>query len=167
MPAAADYFTYDGNGGSVTPHRPGVDHLGGASLEDDDVHPPDPETMPHADAWNQMVNLLVGLTKVTGAFVLSIRFSGGDPVVEAFSAVGTSVTSGDLTITDNGDGDTSIEWPAETFPQPVCRPQGLTVNDDVEIDRMRAIPITNGVRVKTKLGATGTDADFSLTVFGQ
>jgi hypothetical protein len=42
------------------------------------------------------------------------------------------------------------------------RPCGLTIAEDVEIDRARVFPVTNGWRVKTKLGATATNVAFVL-----
>lgn len=163
--AAKPYLTYDGDpGNAVAPFRPGIDDLGGAELLDDQEYPPDPETQPTADAWNQKVMVAVAHARVVPVMLVAVRFAAGVPTVEAFSSVSTSLLSGDLTILDNGAGDTSITWAADALPVPLVPPT-VSLWEDVEIDRVRAYPITNGVRVKTKLGATGTDCAFLLQVF--
>mgnify|MGYP001381364014 CR=1 FL=1 len=163
--AAKAYLTYNGDPpNSIAPFRPTKDDFGGDELQDDQEYPPDPQTQPTADAWNQKVAVEAAHARVVPVLIVGIKFTAGAPVVEWFSTVSETLVSGDLTITDNAAGDTSIEWPADTLPPPLAAPEA-SVYEDVEIDRVRAYPITLGARVKTKLGATGTDASFQLKVY--
>lgn len=163
--AAKTYPVYDGDGGTAVPARPSLDDLGGADLEDDQEYPPDPETDPTAAAWNQRARVHSAHAKVVPVMLLSVRFVAGAPTVEDFSSTSSTLVAGDLVITDNGDGDTSVAVPADTLPLPIAKPM-LSIWEDVEIDRQRAVYVSaTEVRVKTKLGAVGTDAGFQLAWF--
>lgn len=161
------YFTFDGDPpNSVAPRRPGIDDVGGAAKLDDQQYPPDPQTMPTAADENQAERLLVGYGKVVPAIIISVKFTAGAPVLDAFAAVGFNITTPDITFTDHADGDTSVLIATGELPPVSWKPMGLTLNEDVEIDRMRAIPVTNGVRVKTKLGAVLTNCAFTIALSG-
>jgi hypothetical protein len=150
----------------VPPRRPGIDDVGGGAKIEDTEGAADPQLDPTAADFNQMAKQLVAIRKVTPAFLVEILFPAGAPSINNFVCTSGSVISSALTLTDNGNGDTSITWAANTFPPQTVRANGLTLVEDVEIDRTRAYPITNGVRVKTKLGATGTDCGFVVAVSG-
>lgn len=167
MSLAPDYFVFDGDGGSNAPRRPGVSDVGGAALVDDQAAPPDPETMPHATQLNQWMNLLVGYGLVAPAVIVSVSFSGGTPSKDVVVGIGFNVSASDVTLTDNGAGDTSVTLAAGKFPVKSWQAMGLTQNDDVEIDRLRAVTIANGVRVKSKLGAAATDCNFTVALSGR
>lgn len=142
-------------------HRPGIDEFGGGAFENV-TKPADPRRAPDAKTFNQLTRQLVALAKLASSVRLQVEFVGGAPQITALAGLASFLEPGDFGLTDNGNGDTSITlstWVAEWL-----RPLELTVVGDVEIDRARVFPITNGWRVKTKLGATGTDAPFVLAL---
>lgn len=158
--AAAASFTFD----QVPPFRPALADLGGADYEDDAAFPPDPDTMPNAAEHNERARNQAALNRVAPIALISIAFSGGTPSVQACSGMPTAVVSGLFTVTDNGGGDTSIEWPADTFPSALVPATAALVADfDGTIC---AYAITNGVRVKTRArsSGTGTDANFVVSI---
>jgi hypothetical protein len=166
--AAVEYDPYQGDGVSIPPHLPSVENLGGESKENDPSEPPDPITMPDARDFNVNTRVTSAHGRVTPAMVLSVMFSGGTPSVYAVTYKNVSLDSGNLTLTDNGVGDTSIEWNADVFPVHGVRPVGLTMNEINTVERSSAVPITNGVRVYTRDGSgSGVDTDFSVMVMGQ
>lgn len=168
MASALDYYSYDGDSvAGITPHRPSLDQLGGDKWINDPKYPPDPETMPYAEAMIQNNQVVSGLCRINGVAKISVSFAAGTPSVAYFKAMGTLVAIANLTVTDNAAGDTSVTWPAGTFPVREMNPDSLTINEDVAITEMRALPIANGVRVITKAGGVATDAGWTVTVYGQ
>lgn len=165
---AVEYSVFDGDvGNSISPHRPTLGNLGGGAFEEDLAEPTDPTLFPTADAENQCEKVLYGLAQTGFALNFMVTFSGGTPSIAGFSTVGTRLELGDLTVTDNGAGDTTISWPADYLIPGTIGPI-LTLNEDVEIDRQRAILAGDGlsVTVKTKLSTTGTDCAFSVLIHG-
>jgi hypothetical protein len=158
MTAPAEY-TY----ATTTPRRPSLDDLGGAGFENHPTHPPDRRTMPNAEEANQKAQNLAGLNRVCPLAVLYVTFAAGAPVLTTVRAMREGVLTSSFTLTDNAAGDTSITWAASLLPG-LTFPPTVSVADDVEIDRVRAYVVAGGVRVKTKLGATGTDAAFVVTL---
>jgi len=156
---ASTTFTFD----LATPRRPSLEDLGGDDYEDDPEFPPDKTTMPNADEHNERARNQTGINRVLYVALLHVTFSGGNPSIANVRGMRTALVSGDFVVTDNAAGDTSITWASSVLPaSPV--PPTVSLAQDVEIDRVRAYLITNGVRVKTKLGATGTDCGFVLLI---
>jgi len=164
--AAADYYVYSGDGVAIDPHRPSLENVGGAAKEDDQAYPPDPITMPTADDWNQIVQLVSYYSKVLPVCSVTVSFSAGAPVFTYFQALDPNLVSGDLTLTDLGNGATRISWPAGTFPTRNLYPSGLTLNADAACDEHMAIPIANGIEVYTQDGGVGTDCAFTVCIHG-
>ena len=164
--ASPDHFTYDGDAG-IPRRRPGVDDVGGFAKEDDQARPPNPLTMLAAADWNQISRLLVGLSKVAPVAVISVAINAGVPTIAFFASVASNLVAGDITPTDNGAGDTSLTWAADTFPVANLYPGGLTLNENAACDEHMAIPIANGVQVVTEDGGVGTDCDFTVYLHGQ
>lgn len=165
---AVEYSVFDGDQDeNISPHRPTLGNLGGAEFANDPTIPPDPETFPTAETENQQENVLYGLAQGAFALGFQITFSSGTPSIAGWWTIGTRLELADFTVTDNGDGDTTISWPAGYLVPKSIGPL-LTLNEDVEIDRARAIQASDGlsVTVKTKLGATGTDCGFTVIVHG-
>jgi hypothetical protein len=76
----------------------------------------------------------------------------------------TTTVIGDFTVTDNGTGDTTITWPANTFPPPAYKPKA-SLNSDVAALAPVAFYVSNGVHVKTRNSAgTLTDMDFTVDI---
>lgn len=163
--ASPDYFVYDGDVG-VPRRRPSTDDVGGYLKEDDQEYPPDPVTMMTADDMNQWTRLLAGYAKVLPVAVISVTFAAGVPSIAYFNSIASDLLAGDITVTDNNDGDTSLTWTAGKFPTLNAYAGGLTLNDDQTIDEHMAIPIANGVQVITESGGAGTDCDFTVYIHG-
>lgn len=159
--------TWDGNPNATppvtTPYRPGLDDVAGGALANGNP-PPNPQTHPSAEVLNTVSKTMIAMGKVVANAVITVDFNAGAPFIAAVSAASSGIAPGTFTPTDNGAGDTSITWPAGTFPPAVADPT-MSINGDVEIDRQRVVTITNGVRVKTKLGTTGTDVRYTVVIY--
>ena len=164
--ASPTFPVYDGDGVSVVPRRPGVDDVGGSAKEDNQKYPPNPLTMLAAADWNQVARLLVGFSRVLPVAVISVEITGGVPAISYFESVASNLVAGDITVTDNGAGDTSLTWTAGDFPVRNLNPAGLTLNEDAACDECMAIPIANGVQVITEDGGVGTDCNFTVYLHG-
>jgi len=158
-------LTYD----QANVHRPTIAELGGGAFQDHPLRPPDPQTHPSAGMFNQATKQIVALAGIAPSLKFQVEFVAGAPVITQLIAIGTKITAANFTalggqITDNGNGDTTITLPPTLIPPQLTRPSGLTIVEDVEIDRARVVTVTNGWQIKTKLGATGTDAAFTFQV---
>ncbi len=160
--AAPDELTFD----IVPPRRPSLDDCGGGKLIDDAENPPDPETMPYAAQLNQLQKQVARFGGSVAVARFSIVFNAGTPSIGQFVCLPTGPITSTFTVTDNGNGDTTISWPANTFPSSVLKPAGLTLNEDVAAQAPVAwMPDANSVRVKTRNAAgTLTDIVFSVEV---
>jgi hypothetical protein len=148
----------------VPPRRPTLDDLGSAQLEDHATRPPKPPRQPHAAQLNQWAKQLARLGGIVPVARFSVQFAGGNPSIVQFITMPTGPVLVTFTVTDNGPGDTSITWPADTFPASSLRPT-VSINSDT-FSVPRAFLITNGVRVKTAdIGGILSDADFTVSVF--
>lgn len=149
------------------PRRPSLEDVGGAVLVDE-TPAPDPATMLYADQQNQLQHQAAAAGKMMAIARISIAFAAGAPSVVAFQVPGNNVVLGTFTVTDNGVGDTSITWPANTFPPTGCRPE-VSINYDPAAPPADAASapmagyITNGVRVVTRNHANAP-ADYDFTV---
>lgn len=160
--AAAVQLTWD----ITPPRRPSLDDVGGATLADHAAAPPSKATMPYADQLNQWAKQIERLAALSGAFGLSVTFSGGGaPSVAQYTAMRTTTVNADFTVTDNGTGDTTIAWPASTFPTSVLGPLG-SLNDGVVGGGVTvALASATSIRVKTWTGAsTAADRPFTVVV---
>lgn len=146
MPAA-DYLTWDGDGGSNLPRRPSTEDLGGDDKVNDAEYPPDDVEHPTADGWNQKVKQIAALSKVAEACKIEVRYNAGAPFIARVTAPGTNIVTTTFTVTDMGVGDTKIEWPANTFPPHQLSPTGLTaLSTGLAVGSVEEI--TNGIRVR-------------------
>lgn len=164
--AAATELTWNGPG-SDDPRRPSVDDLGGDQKQDNAEYPPNEVEHYTAAGWNQLVDQVAALAKVAASCKLEVRFSGGTPSVVRVSCPGTNITTATFTVTDNGTGDTTVEWPANTFPPHACSPTGLTLISSAIGDAFsgHVSEVTNGIRVQTfENPDTQTDVDWTIEI---
>ena len=159
-------LTFDQN----PPHRAVLSELGGGEKENNAKYPPDPKKHPTAEDFNQISKQLAAANRVMPLARLWVKFNSGQPFVETVQAAGSTVVPGDFTCVDNGAGDTTIWWTTGVGGKiPASVGAAVFQADDVEIDRIRAFPtLVSGnpaARVRTKLGATGTDAAFILEIY--
>lgn len=169
MAIAAEHLTWDGDGGSELPRRPSTDDLGGDAKLDDDDFPPDDVEHPTAAGHNQIVKQLAALGRAACAAKLDVRFDSGDPYVSSVTGPRSDLEIDTFTPTDNGDGDTSIEWPANAFPAQQVRPTGLTLFQVGLINGAEAMTgyveeITNGIRVRTFAAGSPRDIDWTIEI---
>lgn len=165
MPAPA-FNTWNGGTdetGTVLPRRPSVDDMGGAGKQDNDEFPPDDVEHFTAAGWNQKAMQVPSLARVTASCLLDLQFTGSTPYLAAISSPSDNVTIATFTVVDNGPGDTSVTWPANTFPPSVISPSGLTVFGSAVVDG-RVEKITNGVRVRTRSAGSAADVPWTLQV---
>lgn len=166
---APDYLVFDGgtnpDGTVSSPRRPSTDDLGGAEKLDDDEFPPDPVEMPDAGGHNQTTKVVSRIAGMTAAAKLEVRFASGAPYVNRADGLGTAIDPDTFTPTDNGTGDTTIEWPADTFPPEVVSPNGLTLySSSTNPVTGHVEEVTNGVRVRTFVNGVAADVDWSLNL---
>ncbi len=168
MPSS-DTHTHDQD----PPHRPGLAELGGGAKQNSSKAKPDPVTMATAEDFNQFSRQLEGIGKVIPLARLFVTFAAGVPSIQRVQALGSNVVIGSFTVVDEAAGTTLIKWKTGTGAPAGALADAVGCaahqSDDVEIDRIRAILTTSSgdpaARVKTKLGATGTDANFILEIF--
>lgn len=154
-----------------TPHRAVLHELGGGAKENSALRKPDPVRMATAEDFNQMSRQLEAANRVLPLVRLFVSFTGGNPALTVVQALGNNVAVPDFTVEDVGAGDTRISWTTGSggkLPAAVG-PGELTIISDTAIDEKRAFMTTVGsnpaVRVKTKNGGVGTDANFSVAIF--
>lgn len=163
MAVAPDFLTWTGDGGENTPRRPSTDDLGGDDKQDDAEYPPDDVQMPTAAAWNQLVKQAAALAQCVPACVLEVRFSGGAPFIARVTSPNPAIVAATFDVTDEGTGDTTIEWDANTFPPAPVSPSGLTVLSDTTTAVSAVVEeVANGIRVRTM--DDGSPADLAFTI---
>lgn len=150
------------------PRRPALTDITGGTKANDPGFVPNPVTMPTAEEDNQKSKQIAGIARVVPMARVHVTFSAGTPSIANVLAPGTNVVSGSFTVVDNGVGDTTIHWASTVLPTTSGAPS-VSQADDIEIDRARAFYTAVGsnqaVRVKTKLGASATDANFVVDLY--
>jgi hypothetical protein len=163
------FLVFDGGtdaGGTELPRRPSTDDLGGDQKQDDAEFPPDDVEHPTADGWNQLVKVVAALSKTAACCKLEIDFSGGAPFVTAASGLGSGIKQSTFgTPTDNGTGDTTVSWPANTFPPFTISPNGLTLySSSTNVVAGHVQKLTNGIRVRTFVNGAASDVPWSINL---
>lgn len=164
---APAFLTWDGDpANAIVPRRPSVEDAGGdQKLDAINVLPPDPIEHATAAQWNQQSKQIAALARVAESCKLEIRFSSGAPFVQNAPSPGTLIALSTFTVVDNGTGDTSITWPAETFPPHACSPTGLTmISSSTSVVAGHLQEITNGIRVRTFVAGTPTDVPWTVDI---
>ena len=157
------YNSWDGDSANgIDPHRPSVANVGDNDKENKPGQPNDPRYGYTAEALNQRSTQIAAIAKVTDAAIITVEFSSGTPVIVKAIGPSTAIVDGTpFTVTDNGTGDTSIEWTSSTFP-PFLR--GPRVSIGGTTPGMPAVEeISNGVRVRT-FNSAGAATDLPFTV---
>jgi hypothetical protein len=161
--AAIDYLSWDGDA-TTDPHRPSTDDLGGDDKLDDAEYPPDPVEHPTAAGWNQIVKQVAALARGAEAAKIEVRFVAGVPAIARASGPSSAIIPALFTVIDNGVGDTTITWPANTFPTHQCSPTGLTLLSSL-LDLSGSVEeIVNGFRVRTRDAGAFADVGFTICI---
>jgi len=132
-------------------------------------HPPSvtvPPGFPDAAEFMQIARQVLACSTMIPLATVDISISLGVPSVSNYRTVrviADDIAIGDITVTDNGNGDTSIVFPAGKLTASSRQPQAhVTGSNPAEIS---AEQITNGVRVYTKSGGAAVDRNFSVNIF--
>lgn len=168
MSSAPQFSTWDGgtgDSGTELPRRPSTDDLGGDAKQDNHEAPPDDVEHFTAAGWNQLVKQVAALARVAASSKIELRFTGSTPFVSRVTSPRSDVTIATFTLTDNGAGDTSVVWPADTFPPTACSPTGLTlISSSTAVLDGHVEEIANGIRVRTKSAGAATDIPWTIEV---
>jgi hypothetical protein len=160
---ASDY-TFD-----LTPaRRPSLADLGGAAKQDDARYPPDPTTMATAQNWNQFARFMEGAGKLIPFAAITVQISGGTPSVASVQSMRSTLTTASFAITDNGTGDTTIDWSAipTSFPPSNRAPKAYLVGDGSFLEPTCDTTTANTVRVRTRDNTnTLVDVGFVVEIF--
>ena len=97
-------YTFD----LTPPRRPSLDDLGGAAKQDDADYPPNPVTMTDRGELELFARFFEGIGKVVPFCTIHVAFSAGAPYIVSLQSMRSSLVSGNLVLTDNGAGDTTI-----------------------------------------------------------
>lgn len=149
--------------------RPDIEDVGGARLTELTGYEPSKSGAdPYADMMNQWQHLLPAYGRVVPSVGISIRFSAGTPVIDVLDAAGSNIVAADFTITDNGDGNTSIQWASTLLPSPGRKPHltlhGVGIHSGGAILTLNATPGVHDVTVITTVSASGAAANVPFTV---
>lgn len=126
------YNAFDGDGGSNVPRRPSLDDLGGAAYQDF-VPLPDETTMPSSAMENQNEMVLHGVTKLMDIAKIYVTFPGGVPTKTTVVGAGDIFSTSDVTLTDNGNGDTTVAIGTNALPTEVFPPDVRLVPPTVDV----------------------------------
>lgn len=150
----------------VPPRRPTADDLGGLGKKNHATFTPNPVTMPTAEDWLEIVRMLVAAWSTAPVGVIPVTFIAGAPIVGTPSCGNPAIVAATITPTDNGAGDTTLTWPANTFPNAICNPAVILNVTTGNWCMPRVIVGSNSVQVQTPNNAgTLADANFTLFVF--
>lgn len=157
---ASAIYPYDDD----PPRLPSVEDLGGDAMIDDPGSPPGAGE-PSAAAWNNFVRLLAGAGRMLPTASITVYFPSGAPVIESVVAMRTTIAAADFTLTDNGTGDTTIEWAATVLP-PQSRPPKAYVCDTFPRVIGAYAPTSLSVRVVTITdAAVASNTRFTVDIF--
>lgn len=160
--------TWDGGtgvDGFEPPRRPSLEDMGGADKLDNDDAPPNPREHFTARDWNQKAQQHVALARVAASCKIEVRYNSGAPYVSRCPAAGSNVSPATFTVVDNGSGDTTITWPANTFPTAECSPTGLTpLSSSAQPCTGQVQEISNGIRVRMFQNGSAADVAFTIEI---
>jgi len=152
----------------VPPRRPTIEDFGGVAKKDDAKYPPNPVTMPTAPDWNEKVRMLAAAWRVIPVAIIPVTFpSPGTPTIGTPTCGNEELMppATPFTATPNAPGDTTITWPANTFPASIIPPMAIITIDGSWAQPV-ALPVSNGVQVKTRTTAgVLNEADFFVAIF--
>ena len=151
----------------ASPRRPSTDDVDPTLVNDDGTTGYIAAGFPYADQLNTWALLAKVLAGVAPVAIIEVHFSAGTPSIYAVQALDDTLVAGDFTPTDNGTGDTTISWAADTFPIAASSPEAKVVDTahGSWLQPTCSSP-SNGVRVKTKAdGGALTDVNFKVHIY--
>jgi hypothetical protein len=155
---APEDFVYD----MTVPRRPTEDDMDPATV---DVVPLPLPGQLYAAQMNQRGKCIAAIGRVSPVAIMVVDFAAGAPYVDRLTCCSIVLQIADLSLTDNGNGDTTIEWPANTFPTSVADMEAFVCTDGSWL-QPTAVAVTNGVRVKTRnSGGTLIDGRVQVKIY--
>ena len=151
----------------ASPRRPSTDDVDPTYTNSDGTTGYIGPDMPYADQLNTTSILAKVLAGVAPVAIIEVHFSAGTPSIYAVQALNDTLVAGDFTPTDNGPGDTTISWAADTFPIAASSPEAKVVDTahGSWLQPTCSSP-SNGVRVKTRNSAgVLTDVNFKVHIY--
>lgn len=150
----------------ASPRRPSTDDVDPTLVNDDGTTGYIAAGFPYADQINTALILAKVLAGMGAVASIEVHFAAGVPSIYAVQALDDTLVAGDFTVTDNGAGDTTITWAADTFPIAAASPTAQIV--DTAHGSWLAPTCSspaNGVRVKTRAdGGALTDCNFIVHI---
>lgn len=158
------------------PHRPGTDDLINGVKENQPPQEAVPATMPAAEEDMQKTAQIVALGMIVPLLVVTVTFPGGTPTVAGFKSTRTDLAPTDITLTNNGSGDTTVSIASAKVPSFAgIAPSGLTLNFPVAAGAKYAIGAVNftgtvstvpsvGARVTTSSNAIMSALPFTVCI---
>ncbi len=167
---AANKFTWDYDVATSTNARAAsLDDLGSAQLKDHAKEPPIPPEQPYAAQLNQWALQLAGVNRVIEGAIFDVQIIAGTPTIVGVTAMSDLITltwaQANVTVTDNGIGDTTLTWLPGYLPPASRAKPNAWVTEDVACLQPIATMTGSGVRVKTRNASSAlTDFNFSVAV---
>ena len=149
----------------ATPRRPTISDVGGGAKQDDSAYPPNPVTDPAAADYNQMSLLAVRAASVQPVALLSVHYATSAATITSLACVNTNVAASGFTLTQNGNGDVSITYPANAFPSAAAADPDASLTGATPA-LIACETISSGARVRTSQMYSLGGGHFSLIASG-
>ncbi len=163
--AAEEILTWDVAAVDGGARRPSIADVGDALLEDDPAHPPPNDgTHLYAKMVNQWAKQIAALGRTASSVRMTIAFDGGGvPFIDRLEAAGTLIVTSTFTLTDNGNGDTTIAWDPGDLPAITCEPiAGIVGTGNFLTPTVEVVSATS-IRVRTP-NSSGTLTNQRVTI---
>lgn len=121
----------------------------------------------YPDMLHRIFEAAASASAMAASLIVTVRFSGGAPVVDSFIAPRTKIVTTDIVFIDHGDGDVTVRLLAKHLPPKRVEPM-LTLHEGtdptgraewVEADGYR------GARVRLKDEGVAADLKFTLAIY--
>lgn len=151
--AAAEVLTWDRAAADGGAYRATITDLGDATLENDPGEPPPTDgTELYDDMCNQWAKQIAAVNRTMDGVKFTIAFDGGGaPFIDRVQAAGTLIDASTFTLTDNGNGDTTVAWDAGDFPALTCDPRAWMGEDGSWLHPTAVIVTATSIRVRTRV----------------
>lgn len=124
-------------------------------------------SMLYADMVKRLYESAVSGNIMTPSLRVTVRFSGGVPAVDSFNAPRTTLTTSNIDLVDNGDGDVTVRVASTSLPTKRGEPMATVHEGTTPTIKAEEYTATGwrGARVYTKDAGTATDLKFTVTIW--
>lgn len=155
-PSAAD-FGADAQGVFVLADED-VDQFG------NDISPTRDGTQPYAAMFNRLLEAAATSSATMPALTVTVRFSGGTPIVDSFISPRTTRKIEDIQLVDGGTGITTVRVVDTTLPPVIGGPRASVHEGTKPTSKVEAYSDTGWRGAKITTWDNGTAADLGFTV---